>query len=149
MNELRRAKWGSRLIWLATAILILVGLALLIWRSFGGRSIPQYLVHSPTAEATAQASRVLAANGKCSIIRSDPLHILPVPYRRCNLGAEVSYMVSWTSNRETGLLFAPGMSKPIDPDTCVRRIHGPWWADVPEGSASSPCPSSFEFLPAP
>jgi hypothetical protein len=75
------------------------------------------------------------------------------PYRRCVFGNEVDYTVNWnapegdTSNN--GFIFAPGATDPGYPNTCVRHLSGPWWAEMNEGDPARPCAFSFELEEGP
>lgn len=148
---LERARTRSAAAAYAAVVLAMTGVFTWLAVTFPlGWSVPGYLQHAPGSAATAQ-SRPLATVGgheSCVIVRHDPIHILPTPYQRCVGwfgGGQVDYGVPANGPWRNGLVFSPGGSEPVDPDSCLRHLDGPWWATVSTGDPAYPCPFSFEF----
>ena len=103
-----------------------------------------------SATATAEAMTSPGARGSCSSATTVDLGVLG------ELGSWDTVCVSGNAAPEHSVSLhrpagstAPGLSystQPADPDSCIRRIDGNWWAVThPDLGSASPCPRGFTF----
>lgn len=151
----------SSAVFVASVVCVTALVAWALVRSLEGIPVPAYLDRAPGPKATAVAAKFASTarpGGTCVIVSHDPLHILPTPYRRCAYNGddgrfEVDFNTNWnapegdTSN--SGFIFAPAATQPGFPDTCIRHLEGPWWAEMNIGDPARACPFTFELKLAP